>query len=276
MILLLAAQAMAACPATAEALEIDAGRALDAYRALDLEAFGTASAAVLAEAACLTDPATPELAARVHLVAALRAWVDKDGAGMLARFRGMRGAQPTLDLDPAYAPPGSRPRIFFEMAGEPAGARAVPLPTDAGRRWDVDGHIDSIPVLPADRAVLVQRLGPGDAVERSWYFPVSVALADVVDLPPPTAPVDAAPVPRVRPPPGPSRRLLGIGAVTAGVGVAGLVSAGLLREAYIEAGPGDGTLDGLYAANLASGSVGFAACAVGAGLATVAVVQGRW
>ncbi len=269
-LLLLVAAAHAGCPSSRDAVAAEVDRALDAYSALDLPAFDRAAARVEEEASCLGELATPALAARIHLVAALSAWIDKDGPRTLAGFQGMRAADPAAELDPTLAPPGSRPRVFFETAQGGGSHAGVPIAPEPGATWAVDGTLDVAPTLPTDRAVLVQRMDETDRVARSWYFPTGATLAAVQ---PPEVPMV---------PPPPARKMsarrslrLGVGLGTAGAGILALTGALVMKEAYVDAPPDEGRLEGLYAANLVVGTAGFVACAGGAALVTGSIV-GRW
>lgn len=167
----------AACPepvAAAALADAVAGAEL-AFVRLDGADFRVRVDAAEAALACLAEPLTPEVAARVHRLFGLSAFVERDAVGARRAFASARRADPTLPSPGAGLPDGHPVRALW------AEADAASCPGEDGRadRWD--GRVDT----PACR--------PGVA---QWGDPVRVtAWVDVGDpLPAPRpAPASAAP-----------------------------------------------------------------------------------
>lgn len=280
-LLLLVRLALAGCPAAAEDVRAGTADAYAAYAALDVDAFGGKAASTIEAAGCLQGPISPQDVARLHLVTALRAWVGRDGPGLLAGLQGVRAADPSATLDAEIAPPGGRVRGFWDSAGE-GGGKVVPLPTANGVRWRVDGRESDLPVLPLERAVLVQRLDAAGAQVGVWYFPRGGSLATVAPeavAPLPVETVAAAPLPSPPREPllRPTSRKLALGSVlAAGAGAAGLVVAVQARDDYRAAPLSAGPLDDLDERNRVAGIAGWSAVGVSGALLGAAVVVHRW
>ncbi len=278
MLILLSVAAALACPATTASLDHDIAEATARYLALDLDGFDAASSAVLAEATCLVEPASPATAAGLHRTRALRAWVARDTPGMLAALAAMRAAAPETPIDPRLVPPGSRLHEVYEAARPDAGRMAA-LP---GGGWVVDGRPDAL-LAPLARATLVQHLDPGGGAPETWYFPVGADLDQLAPTPAPLAPEplpvagsQVAALPTTLRPAHTSRTLaIGSGAALL-VGAASLLAAATTRAEYLASGPEDGPREDLYALNIATGTAGLAGCTAAVGLFAGAVWVGQW
>ncbi len=141
----------AACPASAWDLSARADRAVAAYERLEVERFQAEALELSLELPCLAEPASPEAAARVHLVVALNAWTQRDEDRVHEALRGLLSLQPDYQPGVSLAPEGSGLAAAFERAREAGPGSSASIP---GLPLVVDGHPRA--PLPTDRAAVVQ------------------------------------------------------------------------------------------------------------------------
>ncbi len=247
--------ALAACPCPPAELMAELELAYQAYTAFELERFSGRVEGIRARVTCLERPLTPAVAARLHLVQGLQAWLDQDPRSMAAAARAVFAVSPSFQPGPEIAPDGSRIRAVFETAAlaEPGASQVF-----EGVALTLDGEPGQAE-LPTERAVLVQWSSP-DGELRTWYLDglgVPEALADQLRL-------LETPAPSVQ---HRSRWLL-VGSGAAGLlGASSLWGAHRVKRAYLD-GYEPTAEPRMYAANQALGYAGWALVG-GAGLGSL-------
>lgn len=298
--------AHAACPASVVQLREELKEAQFRYEALDVPGFQAQAETAFADAACLSEPAPSGVVARLYLVLALDAWLDRNPDAVLSAFRGMAVADPELALPESMAPAGGRLRALFDISRDAFAGARVTAPAAPGATWLADGTLAQGGVLPADRAVFVQRVEADGRVTRGWLFPRGAEAAALggdsapasLGPPPPVAPAvaaaslssDAAPPPPDAPPPSVSATLpapgrhgltspsglmmTGAGAMTVLTCVGALVARAADSD-FTNAGYRQET-DGYVVANRAWGTTAIVSSVAAAGLVGASVVVKRW
>src|SRR5688572_19660965 len=143
--------AHAACPSTAAAIAEHVERAETAFGALDAATFEAARVELHADLGCLTQPISPNLAARAHGVDALGGVLAKDDPAIVASLRAARGSDATWRLPPGV-PPGHR--LHAMLADVPADPpQTAPVGAPEGTRAQVDGRPADL--RPTDRPTIV-------------------------------------------------------------------------------------------------------------------------
>lgn len=202
---------------------------------------------------CLVEPITPEVAAHLHRVQGLVAFLDRQREVAFAAMRASRVLQPAFVYDDALLPPGHELRIAHEASPTaPAeGGSRLPVPK-AATLW-FDGT--QTRVRPDDRATVAQVQARSGSVTTAWLAPGAPMIA-------------YAPVPKVR-------TAL---AVTAGVTAAlagGLLGGSYATSAqYYDTDPSDSSrLDHLRSSTsgLAGGSIASGLSALGLAIGAIAV-----
>ena len=167
--LLMGAMGWAACdaPSSVEGLEGHLSDARASFLALDEAGFNGATAAVAADVACLREPLSPGLAAEVHTVAALSAFLARDEARTIAAFQAALADDPGLDLSawlPASHPANLELRLAARLPVEPARHFA---PHKDERIW-VDGAAER--GLVPDQPAVLQREQSGAITDGLLYL----------------------------------------------------------------------------------------------------------
>lgn len=199
----------ASVPSVDAALDAAEGRVLDA----DALGFEREVVRVRAEVACLAEPATVDVSARVHRVLGLWSWAHREDERALASLRAARLLAPDHALSDALFPAGDPLRSAHEEA-DPSLAPVVQARLPRGRLVWFDGTLTRD--RPADRPTLVQVAGRDGRPD----------VAAVV------GPDERLPVPRWV---APARRALGISA-----GVLAAVAGGLYGGAWAARASFDG------------------------------------
>lgn len=158
--------AVAACPASAEAVQMDADEAYAAYLAFDVSGFSSQAVALRKEVACLSEPVDPATAARIHLVEALSAWLNKDSKHVMSAFRGVIAVSPGFTLSADVAPAGSQVRSFFDAAVAVGAGGWTPV-LNSQLSYTVDGRT-SAAGIPSERAAIVQVRSSSGI--QTWYL----------------------------------------------------------------------------------------------------------
>jgi len=180
------------------------GSAVGAFAAWDPERFEEERQTALEDLACLQATLPPSVAAGFHLVEVLTVFLEpenpaRDARGLQA-MRSLRAADPTLALDPSYAPDG------HPLLGWYAQAAATPIQPEAGLNL-VDGTTS--PRVPTDRPVVLQVVDAWGQVQWGGYHRPNDPLPDLsapavaatttppAPSTPPTAPPTTDPTRRV-------------------------------------------------------------------------------
>lgn len=138
------------------------------FRKMDGEGFRFSEAAVAIRLICITEPLVPDVLARVYLVEALKAVLDKDDAHLATALAAMASSNPGYQIPLSLVPEGHPVRKAMTPASllirEPVVAPLAVL--DVG--WiEVDGvHRAEAPV---NRDVVLQRFGPDGQVVETQY-----------------------------------------------------------------------------------------------------------
>lgn len=270
MLLLLAAFAQAACPATSADLLVSLEDAEAAFGGLDLAAFRAATDAAAEQVGCVGDVLPRPLVARLHRAQGLRAFVDGDVVKATAAFASARAIEPGYQFPEALVPAEHPVRERY-VQQDPASGGATPLDAPVDGVIEVDGRPGD--PLPTTRPAVVQYRSMVAGVQDSLYHWPGAPLFDypvadgrvATDAPPPLERRSHASIPLV------------VGAAVA-LGVSGgayAVASGA-HDAYYAAETQPADLEGLRAR-----TNGFFLTSVGAGVAGVglglgAVVVGKW
>ena len=101
---LLLPTALAACPSSDASLQSTLDSAQLAFSMMDSSGFSTATAEAEAQAACLSDPVSPTVAARLHRVLGLQAFVAGDEPGARTAFAAARAIEPDYQFPDSMVP----------------------------------------------------------------------------------------------------------------------------------------------------------------------------
>ena len=250
--------AVAAEPVCAESrstvsLDATVRRAEDAFRALDVEAFSAAATEAREVLPCLSERLTPRMAARVHRLRGVEAFVAGDAPGAEVAFASARAADPSLSMD--LVPDGHSLQLLW--GGTPVSSATRPLdPPESGQLF-VDGAASE--ARPTDRPIVAQWVAD-DAVRFSVWADADTAL--------PSYPIalDRGPTAEARR--RARRRKIGLGVLGGGAALA--VTAGALHagaaasKATYEADHPEWTRDDLLRVKGRTNALGTAAGVVGA------------
>jgi hypothetical protein len=181
MLLLLAAAAWGDCPATSADLLDTLIEAERAFGQLELDAFRVATAAATADVACLDEVLPRPVAARLHRIEGLRAFVlDDDAVAASAAFASARAIEPSYRFPEALVPTGHPVRERYEQQDPKSGGEsAVPAPADG--QIEVDGVPGA--GLPRTRPSVVQWVRADGSVPASAYLRPGEALFDYPPAP---------------------------------------------------------------------------------------------
>ena len=144
--------AQAACPSVPGDLEPPIAQAWLAFADLDPEGFRGGHDTVVQTLGCLSDPVPPEIAAKVHVVVGLHAFLSDDEAATIAAFQAARAADPALALGD-WLPEGHPVRFEWRLAERLEQAPARDLAAQSGEQVWVDG-VAAAPVVLGRPAAL--------------------------------------------------------------------------------------------------------------------------
>lgn len=266
-----AALASAACPSSAASLQSALDSAQLAFSMMDSGAFQTATGEAESEASCLSDPVSPTVAARLHRVLGLRAFVAGDEAAARTAFAAARAIEPDY-LFPASLVPADHPVRALYSQSLNASAATTELPSPATGHLQFDGSQGTR--RPTQRPTLALLVDPSGAVKGSGYLwpddpvfaytPASATIATTTQAPKST----------VRR--GPNLPLTVIAAVSLAAGGACYGIAAAAHKDYEEAPNEEPTLTALQGKTntFFFTSIGAGVVALGTGVG--AVVAGHW
>lgn len=108
MFLFLLHSALAACDQTTDNAALTRGvdAAIEAFTAMEDDRFSSARQAVLAAVPCISEPLRPEVAAAVHRIRGLNAFLDDDSLTAQLYFAAARGIDPSYRFPDSVAPEG--------------------------------------------------------------------------------------------------------------------------------------------------------------------------
>lgn len=274
----------AACTPAAVQTAVQEG--LLAFAAMDDTGVEDAVGAVDTKVACQVAPLPPGVAAEVHQIHGLAAFLGGDTAGAKAAFSAELALDPTSTLPLKIAPEGGKLARLYAESKVPMGTSSD-LSIGADYRGYVDGTEAS--KRPSDRPAVVQ-LAEYDVVKYSaWLLPASplpaqylLGAAPALATAGPGEPTAAAPKPEKAPPPSKEPRTAkppkepgarsGTAFLVAG-GAAAVVAGGLFATSVVTHGSFEEDPTKLeYTLNHAGywGSIGTGAVALG--LLTVGIV----
>ncbi|MCB9674911.1 MAG: hypothetical protein H6737_07325 [Alphaproteobacteria bacterium] len=245
---------------TRDDLEGALQRASAAYEGLDLKAFEVGLDDARRAVPCLGWAVSPSVAAQLHRMEALAAFVASDGEQAKRAFGSARRIEPDFVFPDAWAPEGNPARNLYDEASPDSAVEAAPVPPSGAVRFDGRPTRDR----PTEQPTVYQWLGAAGEVRTSRYLW-------------PSDPLPAFPAPIEPPRTKPKLRTPLL--VAGGVGV--LSGAGLLAGAAASRSAYDGantTVDNVDARrSLTNGLVVCSgvtfALGVGAGVAGIAVQE---
>ncbi len=185
--LFLLLQAAEACDRPADTAELQAvmERAEDAYGALDLVSFTAATDELHGVLPCLADPLSRPVAAHLHRMHGLRAFVDQESEDAKLAFAAARSLQPSYRFPETFIPTGNPVLVVYDAVPLTMGTTQTVSAPDSDGYWGFDGRTSD--QRPVNWPTVVQRFDAGGAVVASVYL----------------WPDDALPVPDTAPPPVP-------------------------------------------------------------------------
>lgn len=290
MILLLLQTAFASCEKTSdnEALTRGVDLAIEAFTAMEDDRFSSARKAVLAAVPCVSEPINPEVAAAVHRIRGLNAFLDDDSLTAQLYFAAARSIDPSYRFPESVAPEG-HPLAQDYLALDTTADRTEALPELTSGSFFINGkrtreRSSSYPALfqlvdGQDRVVKT------DFLAAKADLPIDASL--IVSKAPAPAPVPSPnPTPPTKKKGGPNIPLL------IGAGVLGAAAGGLVVGNRLSYGSYNSHYDGLDASAspqdiakydrlrgttnvLAFSAIGTGVAAVGIGV-TAFVVNGRF
>ncbi|MBM4368040.1 MAG: hypothetical protein FJ102_17640, partial [Deltaproteobacteria bacterium] len=167
MILLLAALAHAACPASPGVIEAALDSAQVAFRMMDRAGFQGATDTVREGLDCLAEPVSPALAARVHRVNGLREFFAGNDAGARLAFAAARAIDPVYAFPDSIVPPGHPVRALYDEANSVSSVTvAAPAPAEGSMEFDGSPS----PSRPSERPTLALLVRPDRSVAASAYL----------------------------------------------------------------------------------------------------------
>lgn len=259
--------AEAACFAPATTADVAAAidDAEGRYAAVDVEGFLAATERAFERLPCVSDRVPRPLAAEVHRVRGLRAFVDRDVETARLAFAAARRLEPDYVFPDALVPPGNPIRLEYD-ASLPKELPTVAVPLPRAGYVEFDGQPTN--ERPSSTPTIAQLIGANGAIVETAYLLPADPMLTYTAADPGTAVV---PLVAVQPPP--KRRpnvvvlasaggLAGVGAVMYGAAAAG-------QARYLDADDPITDRDELEA--LAGRTNGLAATSYAFGIASVAL-----
>lgn len=149
---------------------LDAAEA--AYARVDVEAFEAAVVQARAEVSCLQEAVTPAVAAQLHRLEGLSAFVEDARDRAVTAFAAARSLEPDYSFPSTVVPPGNP--VIDQYLARPATSATERLPPPADGKLRLDGRPGEdrpleLPVLlqvidPEGRPGVTAYLWPGDAL----------------------------------------------------------------------------------------------------------------
>ncbi|MFH1466883.1 MAG: hypothetical protein ABIO70_21040 [Pseudomonadota bacterium] len=274
--------AHAACEAPTTTLQVQTlvEQAEATYTALDVPGFQAATDAIVADLACLHEPVPRYLAASVHRMVGLRAFIDRQPERSTRAFAAARSIEPAYSFPETLVPAGNPVlSTYAAIPVESGGMAALTAPAD--------GHylLDGRPGTERSTAwpVIFQQVdGQGQVLATSYLWqgeplPSLAVPAPVAEAP--TAPAAQPPALLAAPAEPKGHPRWGLLAT----GGASLVAAGALyavahgaHDSYYDAGTNPADKPGLRTTTNTCFVGSIALGAAGLGLGTVAFVEVRW
>ncbi len=242
LLLLPALPARAECPASPQAIGAQLDEALAAFGEMDVDRFVASHRQATQAIGCADAPIDAGLAAEIHRVQGMAAFIARDADGARDRFRAAVAADSQITIPEDVVAPAHPMAVLFEDArAAGAGERALLL-LPGHLKARVDG-VDSA-TRPADRPMLLQLLDAESGSLRLTEYlqsgdeipavaPLATEGVAVPDEDPPLPvdqPVGKPPVELPVAPP-PTRRAAAPVAMFAGAGVAAIAGAVLYGTA---------------------------------------------
>ena len=243
LLLLTSALAGAACPVSTTAIGHLADNGIVAFEAMDAAAFEDVVRQIRESVSCPDAAVDGVVAARLHLLMALDAYIRQDPERAQAGFRAVLASDPSFVPSSSLAPRGNELRDLWYAA-----SKDEPGPTaDLAKPTVGSFYVDGLPATarPSDRPFVLQWIDEEGRVRWSDYLPAGAHLPievlaamheedrmDVFKQAPPPNPVDV-------PQPSVVDEGRGSGAsatLFAGAGGAAVVSGGLLAAALVTRG----------------------------------------
>ncbi len=267
-------QVVHACDARTDTAELQSAmeRAEAAYGSLDLEGFATATNDFRRVLECLEDPVTRPVAAQVHRLQGLRAFVDQEAEYAKLAFAAARAIQGSYRFPETLIPTGNPVLVVYDAVPLTMGTSQTVSSPGLEAYWGFDGRTTD--QRPVNWPTLVQRFdGSGAVADTAYLWP-----GDPLPLPAGAPPPIPSPLPAPDPAsaPAPAERggagsvvLLG-GAVGTGV-VAGAIYYSAYRASQNFEAPGlseaqvQGYYDKARSRTVVSAGVGALAAGLGVG-----------
>lgn len=166
--LLLASIALAACPASPDALEAEVRRVERAFAALDATGVAKAGAALEVETACAAAPIEARLAARMHAAAGFVAFVAGDTDRAAAAFAAARRVEPSWTPDPKLVPKGHPIHaLAARLDPDNLGVERAPKPAKGTLYLDGQPSQDR----PRDASTIAQWVVDDTVVSGAYVWP---------------------------------------------------------------------------------------------------------
>lgn len=257
---------------SADALTARLDAAEASFRELDVSGFGLAMDDVVLQLPCLDELATPELAARTHVMLGLRQYVSGEEERAARAFAAARRANPEHQLPAGLLPEGHEVYdLFVSIPTENARTEELYPPEEGELRFDGAASL----ARTTDWPTLMQHVGPAQDVQLTRYLLPGDSLPDYGARIPEPPPIAALPFIR-------SKAQLGFasGAVAGALATGGLYLAAANQEGFFDGpiGPRTSEADAQLHRSRANGLT--VACGVtGAltlGAGGLAVLSGRW
>lgn len=197
--LFLLLQAAEACDQPVDTAELQAvmEQAEAAYGALDLAGFTSATDQLRAELPCLSDPIARPVAAHLHRMQGLRAFVDQESEHAKLAFAAARAIQPSYRFPETFIPTGNPVLVVYDAVPLTMGTTdTAPALADDGY-WGFDGR--SSDQRPENWPTVAQRFdGSGGVADTAYLWPGDpLPLPDgaLAPVPPPLPTPDPASTP---------------------------------------------------------------------------------
>ena len=199
--LFLLLQAAEACDRPADTSELQAvmERAEEAYGSLDLAGFTAATDELEVVLGCLSDPITRPVAAHLHRMHGLRAFVDQESEDAKLAFAAARALQPSYRFPETFIPTGNPVLVVYDAVPLTMGTAQTVSSPGSDAYWGFDGRTTD--QRPVNWPTVVQRFdGSGGVAETAYLWPDD-ALPVPESVPPPVAPPLPTPDPVSTPAP---------------------------------------------------------------------------
>lgn len=164
---LLVSTADAACPASDASLQSALDSAQLAFSMMDSDAFATATADAEAQASCLSDPVSPTVAARLHRVLGLQAFVKGDEPAARTAFAAARAIEPDYQFPGSMVPADHPVRQLYSQSLNASDASAE-LAAPAAGHLEFDGAPGTR--RPTERPTLALLVDDRGGVSSSGYL----------------------------------------------------------------------------------------------------------